>query len=57
MGGVVNVITRRNVNGLELVAQASAPTAGNGEAFVIGGLWGKTADRWNFMISGQYTDV
>ena len=28
--------------------------AGAGEQFTVGALWGKTADRWNVMVSGSY---
>jgi iron complex outermembrane recepter protein len=56
VGGVVNAIVRKNVNGFEVVGNLSGPTGGNGEQFVLGALWGKTADRWNVMVSGQYSE-
>ncbi|MFN9149501.1 MAG: TonB-dependent receptor domain-containing protein [Hyphomonadaceae bacterium] len=56
VGGVVNAIVRKNVNGFEATASASGPTEGSGEQFVVGGLWGKTADRWNVMVSAQYSE-
>lgn len=56
VGGVVNAIVRKNVNGFEMVGEASGPLEGKGEAFNIGALWGKTSDRWNVMVSGQYSE-
>jgi iron complex outermembrane recepter protein len=56
VGGVVNGIVRKNVNGFEISANAATPVEGNGEGFNVGAVWGKTADRWNIMISGQYAE-
>jgi iron complex outermembrane recepter protein len=56
VGGVVNAIVRKNVNGFEATGSVSGPVAGNGEQFVVGGLWGKTSDRWNVMVAGQYAE-
>jgi iron complex outermembrane recepter protein len=56
VGGVVNAIVRKNVNGFELSASANGPVAGNGEQFTAGALWGKTSDRWNVMVAGQYSE-
>ncbi|GBF58889.1 colicin I receptor [Candidatus Phycosocius bacilliformis] len=56
VGGVVNAIVRTNVNGFEATATASSPTEGDGEQFVVGTVWGKTADRWNVMVSAQYVE-
>jgi len=54
VGGVVNAIVRRNVNGFEATASGNLTEAGAGEQFTVGALWGKTADRWNVMVSGSY---
>lgn len=54
VGGVVNAIIRRNVNGFEATASGNMTEAGGGEQFTVGALWGKTADRWNVMVSGSY---
>ena len=54
VGGVVNVIVRKDVNGFEARAATSASFDGGGEDYLVGGLWGKTADRWNVMVSGEY---
>ena len=54
VGGVVNAIVRKNVNGFEATASGNMTEAGAGEQFTVGALWGKTADRWNAMVSGSY---
>ncbi|GBF58891.1 vitamin B12 transporter BtuB [Candidatus Phycosocius bacilliformis] len=54
VGGVVNAIVRKNVNGFEATASGNMTEAGGGEQFTVGALWGKTADRWNVMVTGSY---
>jgi iron complex outermembrane recepter protein len=54
VGGVVNAITRKDANGLEVSASGNASLNGGGESFTVGALWGKTADKWNVMVSGEY---
>jgi len=54
VGGVVNAIVRKDVNGFEATASGNMTEAGAGEQFTVGALWGKTADRWNVMVSGGY---
>ena len=54
VGGVVNAIVRRNVNGFEATASGNLTEAGAGEQFTVGALWGRTTDRWNVMVSGSY---
>jgi iron complex outermembrane recepter protein len=56
VGGVVNAIVRKNVNGFEVTGRLSGPTGGNGEQYLVGALWGKTSDRWNVMVAGQYAE-
>lgn len=56
VGGVVNAIVKKNVNGLEITGSVRSPLAGNGEEFLVGALWGKTSDRWNVMVAGQYSE-
>jgi iron complex outermembrane recepter protein len=56
VGGVVNAIVRKNVNGFEVTGRLNGPTEGNGEQYLIGGLYGKTADRWNVMVAAQYAE-
>ena len=54
VGGVINVITRKDANGFEVTAQGGKPFESGAEYFSAGALWGKTADNWNVMISGEY---
>jgi iron complex outermembrane recepter protein len=54
VGGVINMITRQNVNGFELSFDGSSPFEGGAEEFRAGALWGKTADNWNVMVSAEY---
>jgi iron complex outermembrane recepter protein len=57
IGGVVNMVTRKNVNGLELSFSGVADPQGGGENFLVGALWGKTQDTWNFMVSAEYFEL
>ncbi|GIU66886.1 TonB-dependent receptor domain-containing protein [Candidatus Phycosocius spiralis] len=54
VGGVVNGIIRKNVNGFEARGATSASFDGGGNDYTLGALWGKTEDRWNVMVSGEY---
>ena len=54
VGGVVNGIVRKDVNGFEVNVATSSPFEGGAEDYSVGALWGKTADRWNVMVSGEY---
>lgn len=56
VGGVVNAITRKDVNGFEVDASGSFTTGGGGEFGSVGALWGKTSDKWNAMISAEYSE-
>jgi iron complex outermembrane receptor protein len=54
VGGVINAIVRKDVNGFEATISGSGPFEGGGEDFNVGAIWGKTADKWNVMVSGEY---
>jgi len=54
VAGVVNVITRDNIDGFELTGTIDVPEAGGAEEFVIGGVWGESFDRGSFNVSGEY---
>lgn len=54
VGGVVNAITRTNVDGWEVTFNGVAPFESGGEEINVGVLWGKTEDRWNVMVSGEF---
>jgi iron complex outermembrane receptor protein len=54
VAGVVNIITKRNTDGIELEAFASAPFDGGGESYQVSGTWGRTFDRGFLSISADY---
>lgn len=53
MSGVVNFITKKNFEGLELGADYTfvEDTDGN---YKVDATWGKVTDKWNAMLSGGY---
>jgi iron complex outermembrane receptor protein len=53
IGGVVNFITKKNVNGLEVGGDWRFINGSDGD-WTLNATWGHTADNWNFMISGGY---
>ncbi|MFN3816955.1 TonB-dependent receptor plug domain-containing protein [Brevundimonas sp.] len=54
VAGVVNLITRTDVDGGEVSAYYTAPFEGGGEQVNFSGTWGRTFDRGHFSISGDY---
>ncbi len=54
VAGVVNIITRKDFEGLELDAFYSQPFEGAGEYLRANALWGKTFDRGHFQIAVDY---
>jgi iron complex outermembrane receptor protein len=54
VGGVVNGITRKDVNGFEIEAAGQMSELGGGQDMRIGALWGHTGDNWNVMIAAEY---
>ncbi|MCC7257929.1 MAG: TonB-dependent receptor [Gammaproteobacteria bacterium] len=48
IAGVVNIITKKNFEGLEITAGAGAPQDEGGETYNLGGLWGVSTDRGYF---------
>ncbi|MDB5704629.1 MAG: TonB-dependent receptor domain protein, partial [Sphingomonas bacterium] len=55
VAGVVNIITKRDTNGLELDGNVSVPFAGGGEEYRINAIWGKTFSRGHFMVAADYS--
>jgi len=55
VAGVVNVITRQNVDGAYFEVVGAQPFESGGEAYGINGYWGTTFERGNFSISGDYS--
>jgi iron complex outermembrane recepter protein len=54
IGGVVNVITRRNTNGLEISGTVNQPIEGEALNYRVGALWGKTADKFSVQFAAEY---
>lgn len=54
VGGVVNAIVRKDVNGFEVEAAGQMSELGGGQDMRIGAMWGHTGDNWNVMIAGEY---
>lgn len=58
IGGVVNVITKRDFSGLDLTARAGMPDlrGGGGAEFIISGVAGVTSDKGSISISAEYKE-
>jgi len=56
VAGVINVITKESLDGLQLNAQGQATHDGGAERYVIDGSFGKVGDRGSFSISAQYQE-
>ena len=54
IGGVVNFITREDVEGLEL--GGSFQHIDDGGDWDINAIYGGSGDRWNWMITGEYSE-
>jgi len=56
IAGVVNFITRKNVEGLEIGGQFGRTTRSDGQHYSIDLLWGANTDKLNFTVGGSYTN-
>lgn len=56
VGGVVNGITRKDVNGFEVQATGNTTVEGGGSFYKVGALWGKTGDNWNALVAAEYRE-
>jgi iron complex outermembrane receptor protein len=54
VAGVINIITRKNVDGIEFSAYANQPFDGGGEVWQGSALWGETFDQGHFLLLGEY---
>jgi len=54
VAGVVNIITKKNTDGIELNAYTSQPTEDGGASYRFSGTFGKTFDRGHFTVSADY---
>ena len=54
VAGVVNLITKSDLDGFVLDGNVSVPLQSGGEQYRVSGLWGKTFDRGHIMIAADY---
>jgi iron complex outermembrane recepter protein len=57
VAGVVNINTKKNLDGLFLNGNISAPLDSGGEEYRINAIYGKKFDRGHIMIAADYTHV
>lgn len=57
VAGVVNILTKKDVDGFNLSANVSAPLDSGGEQYRISGIYGKKFDRGHIMAALDYTHV
>lgn len=55
VAGVVNLITKRDTDGIEFDLFGSVPFKTGGEEWSAAATWGKTFDRGHILISAQYS--
>ena len=56
VGGVVNFITRKDLDGLELNADYGETSHKDGEHYSIDATFGTSTDKFTFMVGGNYTE-
>lgn len=54
IAGVVNILTKRDTDGIELRAFGSLTEHGGGETYDASATWGKTFDRGHILLTGSY---
>ena len=54
IGGVVNIITKTNFNGLEFEADGSIPQGGAGQAYVVSADGGIVRDKFHIMFGAEH---
>jgi iron complex outermembrane receptor protein len=55
IAGVVNFVTRKGVQGLELTGEWGRTTHGDGDHHTVGLMWGGSTDKFDFVVSGNYS--
>lgn len=55
IAGVVNIITKRDTDGLEINGNVSVPFDGGGEEYRVNAIWGKTFDRGHILVAADYS--
>ena len=54
IAGVVNILTKRDTDGIELRAFGSLTEHGGGETYDVSATWGKDFGRGHILVSGNY---
>ncbi|HET7708456.1 MAG TPA: TonB-dependent receptor [Sphingomicrobium sp.] len=54
IAGVVNILTKRDTDGIELRAFGSLPEESGGETYDLSATWGKEFSRGHILVSGSY---
>ena len=54
IAGVVNILTKRDTDGIELRAFGSIPEHGGGETYQASATWGKEFDRGHILLTGSW---
>ncbi len=54
IAGVVNFVTRKDVNGLELTGDWGESSKHDAQHHDLGLIYGGTGDRWNFTVGAEY---
>lgn len=57
VAGVVNIITKKDTNGLLLDGNVAVPLEGGGQEYRLSAIWGKTWSRGNFMVAADYQHI
>ena len=57
IGGVANIITRADYEGVEFAADWSQTTQGDGEILTVSGLGGISGEQWNVAMGADWTDA
>ncbi len=55
IGGVVNVITKKNFNGAEFNAYAGTSSKGDGNTYDVNGTFGTTSEKGSLLFSTSFT--
>jgi iron complex outermembrane receptor protein len=54
IAGVVNLITKKSTDGIELTGYVSAPQETGGETYNVSAAWGKDFGRGHILLAGDY---
>ncbi|MEO1969747.1 MAG: TonB-dependent receptor [Sphingomonadaceae bacterium] len=55
IAGVVNIITKKEIDGFNVAFNSSVPFDSGGETYRVSATWGKTFDRGHFLIAADYS--